>query len=203
MSSKNKHSKIRIAALAAIAVLSAAGTTFFLAYAVSHNTSTIENQLKIASSGVRIIEDSADGFGKHEVTFKNEGSDSSKVLLRIAYSETWSKADGTVVSNVVNNSNVVAKNWTTAFASDFVNGCDGWYYYEKTLDPGAEVKVLNSIALSNNSYAKYNYDLSFRFESVQADPAAASALWGETVTVSDDGVATWVLGFCGEDGWNF
>ena len=76
---------------------------------------------------------------------------------------------------------------------DFVDGGDGWYYYKKTLNPGAEVKVLDSISLGNTSYAKYNYDLSFRFESVQADSTAASTLWGKTVTVGDDGVVTWAF----------
>lgn len=193
MNINRKNNKGKIAIIAAAAILVAAGTTTFLVFAVSRNTSVIENKVKVADNGVKIVEDSDEGFGKHEITFKNEGEDGAKNLLRIAYSETWSKADGTIVSNTAENNNVVVKNWTTDFVSDFVDGGDGWYYYKKTLNPGAEVKVLDSISLGNTSYAKYNYDLSFRFESVQADSTAASTLWGKTVTVGNDGVVTWAF----------
>lgn len=174
-------------------MLTVAGAITFVVFAVSRNTSVVENQVTVATSGVKIIEDSDAGFGKHEISFKNEGTGGSKALLRIAYSETWSKTDGTIVSNVGTSGNVVTKTWTDAFTQDFVDGNDGWYYYKKTLNPEAEVKVLNSIALNDDSYSVYNYDLSFRFESVQADAAAASALWAKTVTVGDDGVVTWAF----------
>lgn len=178
---------------ALIAIFAAVGATTLLVFAASRNTSVIENQVTVANNGVRILEDSVAGFGKHEISFKNEGAGSSKVLLRIAYSETWSKTDGTIVSNVGASGNAVTKSWTDAFTQDFVDGNDGWYYYTKTLNPEAEVKVLNSIALNDDSYSVYNYDLSFRFESVQADATAANTLWGKTVTIDDNGAATWAF----------
>ena len=178
---------------ALIAIFAAVGATTLLVFAASRNTSVIENQVTVANNGVRILEDSVAGFGKHEISFKNEGSGSSKVLLRIAYSETWSKTDGTIVSNVGASGNAVTKSWTDAFTQDFVDGNDGWYYYTKTLNPEAEVKVLNSITLNDDSYSVYNYDLSFRFESVQADAAAANALWSKNVTIDDNGAATWAF----------
>lgn len=179
-------------AIPAVLLVAALTTTILAVYAVSHNVSTIENNVTVANQGVKIIEDSVAGFGKHEISFKNEGAGSSKVLLRIAYSETWSKTDGTIVSNVANNTNVVTKSWTDAFNQDFVNGNDGWYYYKKVLNPEETVKVLNSITLADSSYSKYNYDLSFRFESVQADATAANTLWGKNVTVND-GAVTWAF----------
>ena len=186
-----KHNKIKIIVpILAVALLA----TTVAVYAVSRNTSIIQNELKVAGSGVRIIEDSVSGFGKKEVTFKNEGEDNATVLLRIAYSETWTNSDGTVVSNVAsNNANVVAKNWTTAFVNQFADGHDGWYYYAHTLAPGEEVKVLDSIALSDSDYAKYDYDLSFRFEAIQADSTAATTLWGKAATIGNDGAVTWAL----------
>ena len=177
--------------LIAVLIVAVATTTILGVYAASHNTSTIQNEIAVAQSGTRIIDDTDGGFGRKEVTIKNEGAGSPKVLIRVAYSETWTKADGTIISNIVDNNNVVTKNWTTDFTTDFVDGGDGWYYYKKVLNPASEVKILNSIALNDSSYNKYNYDLSFRFESVQADAAAASALWAKTVTVGDDGTATW------------
>lgn len=179
--------------IALAAVLSVAAATFsLLVYAVSRNTSVINNDLAFATSSIQIIDDSDPGFGKKEVTFKNvDASSSASVLLRIAYSETWTNNSGTVISNTVNGVNVVAKSWTTAFVNDFVDGQDGWYYYEKVLEPGDDVKVLNSITLSDQSYAYYNYDFSFRYESVQATPEAANALWGKTATIDNNGEITW------------
>ena len=193
MGFKRKTSKRSIPVIVVAVVIVAACTTTFLAFAISRNRSVIENQVTVANNGVRILEDSVAGFGKHEISFKNEGAGSSKVLLRIAYSETWSKTDGTIVSNVGASGNAVTKSWTDAFTQDFVDGNDGWYYYTKTLNPEAEVKVLNSIALNDDSYSVYNYDLSFRFESVQADATAANTLWGKTVTIDNNGAATWAF----------
>ena len=187
---KNKKAIIAIVALLGVAAASATG---FIVYAYSHNNSIIHNDLTVATSGVRIIEDSVPGFGKKEISFKNEGDAAATVLLRIAYSETWTKQDGTVLSNVASNSaNVVTKTWTNAFVQDFADGNDGWYYYKKLLEPGDEVKVITQIALNDQSYEIYNYDLSFRFESVQADATAASSLWGKTATINTaTGAVTW------------
>ena len=181
------------AIILAVLIIAVAATTFLGVYAASHNVSTIKNEIAVAQSGTRIIDDTDGGFGRKEVTIKNEGAGSPKVLIRVAYSETWTKADGTIISNIVDNNNVVTKNWTTDFTTDFVDGGDGWYYYKKVLNPASEVKILNSIALNDSSYNKYNYDLSFRFESVQSDAAAANALWSKNVTIDDNGVATWAF----------
>lgn len=193
MGFKRKTSKRSIPVIVVAVVIVAACTTTFLAFAISRNRSVIENQVTVANSGVRIIDTSEAGFGKHGITFRNEGASSSKVLLRIAYSETWSKADGTIISNNGAAGNAVTKNWTTDFGRDFVDGNDGWYYYKYVLNPESEVRVLDSIELVDNSYSIYNYDLSFRFESVQADATAANALWGKTVTIDDNGAATWAF----------
>lgn len=181
------------AIILAVLIIAVAATTFLGVYAASHNVSTIKNEIAVAQSGTRIIDDTDGGFGRKEVTIKNEGASSPKVLIRVAYSETWTKSDGTIISNTVNGSNVVTKDWTTAFVSDFVDGGDGWYYYKKVLNPASEVKILDSITLNDSSYNKNNYDLSFRFESVQADAAAANTLWGKTVTIDNNGAATWAF----------
>jgi hypothetical protein len=176
--------------VAIIAVVAALGVSLAV-YAISRNTSVIEGSMKVASNGVVIIEDSDPGFGKKEISFKNDSETNASVLLRIAYSETWTNSSGEVVSNVgSNNANVVVKNWTNEFAQDFVDGGDGWYYYKKTLEPLNSVQVLSSISLNDTTYNKYDYDISFRFEAVQADAAAANELWGKSVTV-ENGVATW------------
>jgi hypothetical protein len=161
-------------------------------YAVSRNTSVIDNQVHVASNGVTIVENSDPGFGRKEISFRNNEATNTPVLLRISYSETWQDSDGNAISNVdsTTGANVVTKTWTQDFVDDFVSGNDGWYYYEKTLEPLQSVQVLSAIALGNQAYNIYDYDISFRFEAVQADAAAANELWGKTVTV-ENGVATW------------
>lgn len=187
-----QNNRKKLGMIAIVLAVAGLATGVFVTFATSRDNSVIARNIQIATSGVRVIEDSDPGFGKHEITFKNEGTSSAKAVLRIAYTETWTKADGTIVSNTASNSaNVVTKNWTTAFVSDFVNGNDGWYYYEKVLGPNEEVKVLSSITLADQSYDKYNYDLSFRFEAIQADSAAILELWNKTATISSQGVVTW------------
>jgi hypothetical protein len=186
----NKKFLFATPVVAALLVAIACGAGFVV-YAVSRNTSVIDNSVRVSSNGVRIIEDSDPGFGKKEISFYNDDASNTPVLLRISYSETWQDGDGQAISNTVSNgSNVVTKTWTQAFVDDFESGNDGWYYYKKTLNPLQQVQVLSAIALGNQDYSIYDYDISFRFEAVQADAAAASALWGKTVTV-ENGVATW------------
>ena len=140
-------------------------------YAFSQDSSTMNNGVNLASNR----------------------ANNPDVLLRIAYSEMWTKSDGSIVSNTVGGNNVVTKTWAADFTSDFVDGGDGWYYYGEVLSADTEVDVLSAIALNDDSYAKYNYDLSFHFESVQADAAAANSLWGRNATINDDGSVAWEL----------
>jgi hypothetical protein len=191
MRTSHKINKKIFLAVALIALSGVAGAIVFTAFAVSRNTTSIENNIKVATNGVKIVENSVSGFGQKEVSFLNDGAESAPVLLRIAYSETWTNSDGTIVSNLSGNNNVVAKTWTTAFVNDFADGGDGWYYYKKVLNPETSVQVLSAIALSDSTYSKYNYDLAFRFESVQADATAANTLWGKTATIGNDGSVTW------------
>ena len=185
---KEKSSKKLLLPVMAL-VLVGAVATGLLVYALSHNNSVIDGEVPLGSTKVEMIDDSDTGFGKKEISFRNSDEGNTPVLLRIAYAETW---DGGAVSNTVGGVNVVTKSWTTAFANDFTDGGDGWYYYEKTLAPGETVQVLTSIALTDNSYLAYDYDLVFRYEAIQPTTDAASELWGKTVVV-ENGVATWTF----------
>ena len=102
------------------------------------------------------------------------------------------------ISNVISNlgltvRTLLRKTGRMICGLTFRNGNDGWYYYDRTLGLHlAPSRFSHSIGLSDQTYNIYNYDLSFRFEAVQADAAAALALWGKTVTV-ENGEATWQL----------
>jgi hypothetical protein len=186
---ESKGKKLLLMPVMALLAVIGVGGIGLLVYAISHNNSDISGGIQLGQAGVDIIEDSDEGFGKREISFKNRAESNTPMLLRIAYSETWDNAS---VSNTVNGVNLVSKNWTQAFTDDFQDGGDGWYYYKKTLAPNATVQVLSSIALTDNSYLAYDYDLVFRYEAIQPTAEAAQELWGKTVVVAD-GVATWTF----------
>ena len=151
---------------------------------------------------VTIEEEFNNTWGTKKVSFVNNEETNTPVVLRINYNELWRKEINGVklsLDNNVNGTNVVTKNWTTAFTNDFIDGGDGWYYYKKTLAAEASVQVLDSIALNESlistspyydDYKAYTYELDFNFEAIQARSSAISEIWGKTATISGGNV-TW------------
>lgn len=174
------------------------GTTF----AYYYTEIAIPNQFRAMTYNVTIEEEFNNTWGTKKVSFVNNEETNTPVVLRINYNELWRKeVNGVKLSldNNVNGTNVVTKNWTTAFTNDFIDGGDGWYYYKKTLAAEASVQVLDSIALNEslistspyyNDYKSYTYELDFNFEAIQASSSAISEIWGRTATISGDNV-TW------------
>ena len=174
------------------------GTTF----AYYYTEIAIPNQFRAMTYNVTIEEEFNNTWGTKKVSFVNNEETNTPVVLRINYNELWRKeVNGVKLSldNNVNGTNVVTKNWTTAFTNDFIDGGDGWYYYKKTLAAEASVQVLDSIALNEslistspyyNDYKSYTYELDFNFEAIQASSSAISEIWGRTATISGGNV-TW------------
>lgn len=174
------------------------GTTF----AYYYTEIAIPNQFRAMTYNVTIEEEFNNTWGTKKVSFVNNEETNTPVVLRINYNEFWRKeVNGVKLSldNNVNGTNVVTKNWTTAFTNDFIDGGDGWYYYKKTLAAEASVQVLDSIALNEslistspyyNDYKSYTYELDFNFEAIQASSSAISEIWGRTATISGGNV-TW------------
>lgn len=178
--------------------LGVVGTTF----AYYYTEIAIPNQFRAMTYNVTIEEEFNNTWGTKKVSFVNNEETNTPVVLRINYNELWRKeVNGVKLSldNNVNGTNVVTKNWTTAFTNDFIDGGDGWYYYKKTLAAEASVQVLDSIALNEslistspyyNDYKSYTYELDFNFEAIQASSSAISEIWGRTATISGGNV-TW------------
>ncbi len=174
------------------------GTTF----AYYYTEIAIPNQFRAMTYNVTIEEKFNNTWGTKKVSFVNNEETNTPVVLRINYNELWRKeVNGVKLSldNNVNGTNVVTKNWTTAFTNDFIDGGDGWYYYKKTLAAEASVQVLDSIALNESlistspyydDYKSYTYELDFNFEAIQASSSAISEIWGKTATISGGNV-TW------------
>ena len=189
---EKSHKKLYI--FAPVLAVAAIGGGIWLVYALSHSNSVVQNEIPVAVGTVRIVDDSDPGFGKKEISFVNDSTNSIPVFLRIGYSETWKDSNDTIINNIYNGNNVVTKTWTSDFTDDFVAGNDGWYYYKKLLNPDASVQVITGISLNEPSYAAYDYDLNFRFEAIQADADAATALWSKTATIDGStGAVTWAF----------
>lgn len=184
--------------LLVLCLLGIVGTTF----AYYYTEIAIPNQFKAMTYNVTIEEEFNDTWGTKKVSFVNNEETNTPVVLRINYNELWRKEINGVklsLDNNVNGTNVVTKNWTTAFTNDFVDGGDGWYYYKKTLNAEESVQVLNSISLNEslistspyyNDYKTYTYELDFNFEAIQANSSAISEIWGKNATITG-GDVTW------------
>lgn len=159
----------------------------------------VKNEFKALTYNVDIVETSSNTFGTKVVNIINK--DTTPVVIRVGYIETWSKEDGTsgyvTLNNVVNGTNVVNKEWSSTWQNNFTLGNDGWYYYTKVLKANEQINLINSISLNtsviNNSpdkddYLSYNYELNFGFEAIQATPDAVKDLWGFNITINNNDI---------------
>lgn len=117
------------------------------------------------------------GTVQKEVRFKNNSS--SAAFLRVSYGETWERTeDGEAVlmNNQINGTDVATKSWQNGFGEDsdlWTDGGDGWFYYNRVLEPQGETdKILTSVTFPEyaGDYADYctaDYQLYFRMELLQ------------------------------------
>ncbi len=170
------------------------GTISFFARNISY-----ANKFDIAKYNVVIEEEFYDDFGTKKVNFVNKGT--SDVIIRINYNEIWQRFvddENISLNNIVDNTNLVNKEWTNEFLNNFTY-YDGWYYYNKILKSNKSVEVLTEISLNkevlNNSekkeeYLNADYELDFNLESIQASENAIKKIWGlEPIIVGDN--ITW------------
>ena len=66
---------------------------------------------------------------------------------------------------------MATKHWTDDWASEWTNGNDGWYYYNKVLEPGTSTNlILEEVTFENvttEEYLNAHYRLYFKAEVVQ------------------------------------
>lgn len=166
----------------------------------------VTNQLKAHDTDVEIAEEFAP-YEYKKVQFKNTGS--SSVFLRVSYTEHWELPDKTVLSNVVDGSDVAIKNWTEEWNSEWQDGGDGWYYYKKVLPGGAATAIILdgvdfSYPTSDGRYfSAAKYYLYFKAEVVQCSDGSntlnsaevnadsTKKMFGKTASVDTAGNVTW------------
>ena len=169
---------------------------FSMTFALFYSRLVIPNEFTTATYNVIIDEeDFEDDFGPKKVYIRNEELTNAPAVIRVSYDEMWSMDDNgvyVVLSNKINNTDVVTKNWTNDWLNNFTY-INGWYYYNKILSAGESVQILQSISKNQNvitsSYDDYDYKLSFSFESVQATTDAINSLWNLTPTISGSNVS--------------
>lgn len=151
------------------------------------------------------------GTVQKQVSFKNNGT--CAAFLRVCYAETWETTeDGKkiLLNNQVNGTDIATKKWKTGFGEESVlwaDGGDGWFYYKKVLEPGAQTdNILEEVIFPTYSgeYAKYknaDYQLYFRMELLQLSDSpstlnssevnqkASKTVFGKEAMVNGDSVA--------------
>lgn len=199
MKLKIKNKKV-IISLILILVCGIVGVTFAF---FTLNTS-FQNNFKASNYSISIEEEFYNDWGTKKVTFINK--DSTPVVIRVSYNELWkysTKEENTIsesinLSNKINNQEVVIKSWTEEWNQNFIDGKDGWYYYNKVLDKDSSVQVLTNIMLNEEliktspfyqEYQESTYELDFNFESTQADRKAVKNLWGKNINIENNRVS--------------
>jgi len=169
-------------------------------YAVFYTQLAIPNKFDVMLYDVKVEDDFNGEWGVRNVKFTNNDASNSQIVLRISYNELWNNNMNDSVltlSNVINNKNVVNKEWTDSFLNDFILGEDGWYYYKKVLSPNESVQVLKSVNLDEeliadstdySKYKNYDYELSFNYEAVLADSSVIEDAWGKNVSIMEGDV---------------
>ncbi|MCI9104559.1 MAG: hypothetical protein HFG56_00740 [Lachnospiraceae bacterium] len=165
--------KIKMKAIlpaAAFLAAAAIGTTF----AWQTWDLSVTNELKSHTTEVEVEEPEFDpSTGTKQVQFTNTGN--SSVFLRVSYTEYWEKEENNtsyLISNTAaDGTEMATKHWTDDWASEWTNGNDGWYYYNKVLEPGTSTNlILEEVTFENvttEEYLNAHYRLYFKAEVVQ------------------------------------
>lgn len=189
-----KKPLIFLGLLLIIAVVSITYATFF-------STSSIANRFESMKYDVTLEEEFDGTWGNKKVYVKNN-EDATPVVVRVSYIEMWTydvEGASLTLANQINGTDVVTKGWTNTWKNDFIDGGDGWYYYKKVLKPGETIQLLETIQINENliqdtlygdDYHKYDYELTFSYEAIQATAKAVKNIWNKDITISGDNV-TW------------
>lgn len=164
--------------------------------------STVTNEFKAQGINMKMYEEFSpppDWDGESvdkKVFFESKGT--APTVLRVKYSEEWKREDGLSLSNTVESKNVMSKKWTKdGLGGDAWTLIDGWYYYEKQMNKGDKVQILESVALDTavvgdvkkpivEDYFKATYELSFVYEYQSLSSAMEKGAWDALASVANE-----------------
>ena len=185
-----KKKKVLLIFLLVFLVIISVGVT----YAYFYQNYTLPSQFKTMTYDIDIEEEFYNDWGTKKVYILNNEVSNTNVVLRVKYTEVWSKIinnEKYYLSNTINGVNVVDKVWTNTFLNEFTDGLDGWYYYNKILRPNDKIQLLESISLNqtltstNLDYLDYDYQLLFSYEVLDTDINIISEIWNKTATINN------------------
>ncbi len=168
-------------------------TTISLAYFTSKEKK--ENKFSIGSIQTKINED----FDKNSEEVKNlstiavkkkvciENTGKNPVLVRVIITPQWEKTDenGNIIGNIVSASNQVQLNFSNDISKNWIKGNDGYYYYNKVLEPKETTSyLLESVQLKDNipsdekgEYKDRELEINVSSEATQVNEKALDNKW--------------------------
>jgi len=129
-----------------------------------------------------------------DVSMKNNGEVNSVVRIRLTPS--WAPAVDAKGNPL--DPDLVTVSYGLSYATDWTL-IDGWYYYNKILEPGEETSLLvdslKLAAFSNDhhavNYSEAVYTLAIEGTSLQALTVSTEEVWQMTYTIDDNGYLVW------------
>ncbi|GAA0070422.1 BsaA family SipW-dependent biofilm matrix protein [Clostridium sardiniense] len=178
-------------------------TTTVASLAYFSSKESKKNKFTIGSISTEINEnfdkDSAKDVSRNEeikkvVSIKNTGK--NPVIVRVIINPQWDEEkdeNGKVTKLTTSASNQVQLNFSNTWKEDWIKDNDGYYYYNKILNPGESTSdLLKSISLKNNisqedieSFKNRNFSVNVSSEAIQVNKEALRKEWNINNTISD------------------
>lgn len=205
-----KKKRLILFLLGCLAVLTIGSSFAFWSGKIEHTNVLKADKMKAEIDEVFEGNPQPTGTVQKEVTFKN--SSSSAAFLRVSYGETWQRTEGgeeVLLNNQINGTDVATKNWQNGFGANsdlWTDGGDGWFYYNRVLEPSGETeKILTEVTFPDydereyRDYCTATYQLYFRMELLQVSDSqftlnsdevnkkASSSVFGKEAVINVDG----------------
>ncbi|MGG7097116.1 BsaA family SipW-dependent biofilm matrix protein [Clostridium sardiniense] len=178
-------------------------TTTVASLAYFSSKESKKNKFTIGSISTEINEnfdkDSAKDVSRNEeikkvVSIKNTGK--NPVIVRVIINPQWDEEkdeSGKVTKLTTSASNQVQLNFANTWKEDWIKDNDGYYYYNKILNPGESTSdLLKSISLKNNisqedieSFKNRSFSVNVSSEAIQVNKEALRKEWNINNTISD------------------
>ncbi len=178
-------------------------TTTVASLAYFSSKESKKNKFTIGSISTKINEnfdkDSAKDVSPNEeikkvVSVKNTGK--NPVIVRVIINPQWDEEvdkNGKVTKFTTSASNQIQLNFSDAWKEDWIKDSDGYYYYNKILNPGESTSdLLKSVSLKNDisqedrrNFENRSFSVNVSSEAIQVNKDALRKEWNINNTISD------------------
>ena len=179
---KRKNEKLILLLSALVLILTlAVGTTLAYLYAQTDPLVNTFEPIKVSCE----VEEKFDGKIKKDVKIENTGD--TAAYIRAAVVVTWVSSDGSVAAEAP----VAGTDYQMTYAENtgWIEGSDGFRYYQKPVDPDAFTGILIQNCTQMQEKEGYTLSVEIVVSAIQSLPTeAVTRAWG--VTVDSDGNMT-------------